>query len=106
MGLMWGFPTFFFQPRMSIDDLIDPVRQQLAELGFELVDLRRSGSTQHGRRPPPPIRASIGESRSVPDSIGEASGAVSRVGPQYRRRKTASGNGQERARTLSKQVLQ
>jgi len=32
---------------MSIDDLIDPVRQQLAELGFELVDLRRSGSTQH-----------------------------------------------------------
>jgi ribosome maturation factor RimP len=32
---------------MSIDELIDPVRQQLAELGFELVDLRRSGSTQH-----------------------------------------------------------
>jgi ribosome maturation factor RimP len=32
---------------MSIDALIDPVRQQLAELGFELVDLRRSGSTQH-----------------------------------------------------------
>jgi ribosome maturation factor RimP len=32
---------------MSIDDLIHPVRQQLAELGFELVDLRRSGSTQH-----------------------------------------------------------
>jgi len=32
---------------MSIDELIDPVRHQLAELGFELVDLRRSGSTQH-----------------------------------------------------------
>lgn len=32
---------------MTIDDLISPVRQQLAELGFELVDLRRSGSTQH-----------------------------------------------------------
>lgn len=47
VGLMWGFPTFFFQPRMSIDELIDPVRHQLAELGFELVDLRRSGSTQH-----------------------------------------------------------
>jgi ribosome maturation factor RimP len=31
---------------MSLDDLIDPVRQQLAELGFELVDLRRGGSTQ------------------------------------------------------------
>ena len=43
---MWGFPHIFFQPRMSIDDLINPVRQQLAELGFELVDLRRGGSTQ------------------------------------------------------------
>lgn len=32
---------------MSLDDLIDPVRQQVAELGFELVDLRRSGSTLH-----------------------------------------------------------
>jgi ribosome maturation factor RimP len=31
---------------MSIDDLIHPVRRQLAELGFELVDLRRGGSTQ------------------------------------------------------------
>jgi ribosome maturation factor RimP len=47
VGLMWGSPHIFFQPRMSIDDLIDPVRQQLAGLGFELVDLRRSGSTQH-----------------------------------------------------------
>ena len=42
---MWGFPHIFFQPRMSFDDLIDPVRQQVAELGFELVDLRRSGPT-------------------------------------------------------------
>lgn len=32
---------------MSLDDLIEPVRQQVAELGFELVDLRRSGSTLH-----------------------------------------------------------
>ncbi len=32
---------------MSLDDLLHPVRQQVAELGFELVDLRRSGSTQH-----------------------------------------------------------
>jgi ribosome maturation factor RimP len=32
---------------MTLDDLIDPVRRQLAELGFELVDLRRSGSTEH-----------------------------------------------------------
>jgi ribosome maturation factor RimP len=31
---------------MSIDELIHPVRQQLAGLGFELVDLRRGGSTQ------------------------------------------------------------
>jgi len=31
---------------MSIDDLIDPVRQLVAALGFELVDLRRSGSPQ------------------------------------------------------------
>ena len=31
---------------MSSDDLIEPVRQHLAELGFELVDLRRSGSPQ------------------------------------------------------------
>jgi ribosome maturation factor RimP len=44
--MMWGSPHIFFQPRMSFDDLIDPVRQQLAELGFELVDLRRGGSTQ------------------------------------------------------------
>ena len=47
VGLMWGSPHIFFQPRMSIDELTDPVRQQLAELGFELVDLRRSGPTQH-----------------------------------------------------------
>jgi ribosome maturation factor RimP len=32
---------------MSLDDLLDPIRQQVADLGFELVDLRRSGSTQH-----------------------------------------------------------
>jgi ribosome maturation factor RimP len=32
---------------MSFDELLDPVNRQLAELGFELVDLRRSGSTQH-----------------------------------------------------------
>jgi ribosome maturation factor RimP len=44
---MWGSPHIFFQPRMSIDDLISPVRHQLAELGFDLVDLRRSGSTEH-----------------------------------------------------------
>ncbi len=31
---------------MSIDELLHPVRQQVAELGFELVDLRRGGSTQ------------------------------------------------------------
>ncbi|HEV8125771.1 MAG TPA: ribosome maturation factor RimP [Gemmatimonadales bacterium] len=31
---------------MSLDDLIDPVRQLVAALGFELVDLRRSGSPQ------------------------------------------------------------
>jgi ribosome maturation factor RimP len=31
---------------MSIDDLIDPVRQLVAALGFELVDLRRSGSPE------------------------------------------------------------
>lgn len=43
---MWGSPHIFFQPRMSLDDLTDPVRQQVALLGFELVDLRRSGSTQ------------------------------------------------------------
>ncbi|MEO8200836.1 MAG: hypothetical protein ABI679_09980, partial [Gemmatimonadota bacterium] len=40
-------PTFFFSPRMSLDDLIDPIRQQVAELGFELVDLRHSGPTLH-----------------------------------------------------------
>ena len=44
---MWGSPHIFFQPRMSLDDLIDPVRQQLAEFGFELVDLRRGGSALH-----------------------------------------------------------
>jgi ribosome maturation factor RimP len=31
---------------MSLDDLLDPVRQQVATLGFELVDLRYRGSTE------------------------------------------------------------
>lgn len=46
---------------MSFDDLIYPVRQQVAALGFELVDLRRSGSAQR-----PLLQVRIDRPDSVP----------------------------------------
>lgn len=44
---------------MSFDDLTDPVRQLVPALGFELVDLRRSGSPQ---RPLLQVRVDLPES--------------------------------------------
>src|SRR5215210_6697237 len=48
---MWGSsPTFFFRTLMSVvmsvDALLDPIRAHVAELGFELVDLRRAGTVE------------------------------------------------------------
>ena len=45
---MWGSsPAFFFlQPPMSVDTLLAPIRDHIAGLGFELVDLRHVGTLQ------------------------------------------------------------
>jgi ribosome maturation factor RimP len=42
---MWGIPPHFFSfSAMSVDALLVPIRDHIAGLGFELVDLRRTGT--------------------------------------------------------------
>lgn len=76
---------------MSFDDLIDPVRQLVAALGFELVDLRRSGSPE---RPLLQVRVDLPESGPGHGVTAEDCVRVSRalerfleergaVGPRY-----------------------
>ncbi len=43
---MGVFPHIFFDLWMPLDLLIDPIRRQVAALGFELVDLKHSGASQ------------------------------------------------------------
>ena len=46
---MGEFPHIFFQPAvMALEHLLDPIRQHVTELGFELVDFRAGGG---GERP-------------------------------------------------------
>jgi hypothetical protein len=66
--MLWGeFPHIFFlaplksaMSPMSADALLDPIRAHLAELGFELVDLRRTGTPN---RPIFQVRVDRPESR-------------------------------------------
>ncbi|HEX3234415.1 MAG TPA: ribosome maturation factor RimP [Gemmatimonadales bacterium] len=76
---------------MSVDALIDPIRDHIAELGFELVDLRRSGTMQ---RPILQVRVDRPDSRPGQGVTADDCAGISRslerflesramVGPRY-----------------------
>ena len=89
---MWGSsPTFFFSPPMSADALLVPIRDHLTELGFELVDLRRTGTLE---RPILQVRVDRPDSRPGHGVTADDCAAISRslerflesralVGPRY-----------------------
>src|SRR3954452_22190270 len=76
---------------MSVDALIAPIRDHIAELGFELVDLRRTGTVQ---RPILQVRVDRPESRPGQGVTADDCATISRslerflesrglVGPRY-----------------------
>jgi len=76
---------------MSADALLDPIRDHVAELGFELVDLRRTGTLQ---RPILQVRVDRPDSRPGHGVTADDCAAISRslerllegrgmVGPRY-----------------------
>jgi ribosome maturation factor RimP len=76
---------------MSVDALIAPIRDHIAELGFELVDLRRSGTVQ---RPILQVRVDRPDSRPGQGVTADDCAGISRslerflesramVGPRY-----------------------
>lgn len=90
---MWGSsPTFFFlQPPMSVDALLVPIRDHLAGLGFELVDLRHVGTVE---RPILQVRVDRPDSRPGHGITADDCAGISRslerfletgamVGPRY-----------------------
>ena len=89
---MWGSsPTFFFLLPMSADALLGPIRDHLAGLGFELVDLRRTGTLQ---RPILQVRVDRPDSRPGQGVTADDCAGISRslerflesramVGPRY-----------------------
>jgi ribosome maturation factor RimP len=90
---MWGkFPHIFFpSPPMSADALLAPIRDHIAELGFELVDLRRTGTLQ---RPILQVRVDRPDSRPGQGVTADDCAVISRslerflesramVGPRY-----------------------
>jgi ribosome maturation factor RimP len=86
------FPHIFFpSPPMSADALLAPIRDHVATLGFELVDLRRAGTLQ---RPILQVRIDRPDSRPGQGVTADDCAAVSRslerflesramVGPRY-----------------------
>jgi ribosome maturation factor RimP len=90
---MWGSsPTFFFTSLpMSADALLAPIRDHIVQLGFELVDLRRTGTLQ---RPILQVRVDRPDSRPGQGITADDCAAISRslerfletralVGPRY-----------------------
>ena len=89
---MWGSsPTFFFPQPMSVDALLAPIRDHIAGLGFELVDLRRVGTLQ---RPILQVRVDRPDSRPGQGVTADDCAGISRslerflesramVGPRY-----------------------
>ncbi|HEY0350489.1 MAG TPA: ribosome maturation factor RimP [Gemmatimonadales bacterium] len=76
---------------MSADSLLAPIRDHIAELGFELVDLRRTGTLQ---RPTLQVRVDRPDSRPGQGVTADDCAAISRslerfletramVGPRY-----------------------
>jgi ribosome maturation factor RimP len=86
------FPHIFFpSPPMSADALLVPIRDHVAGLGFELVDLRRTGTLQ---RPILQVRVDRPDSRPGQGITADDCAAISRslerflesramVGPRY-----------------------
>ena len=86
------FPHIFFPtPPMSADALLVPIRDHIAGLGFELVDLRRAGTLQ---RPILQVRVDRPDSRPGQGITADDCAAISRslerflesramVGPRY-----------------------
>ena len=86
------FPHIFFpSPPMSADALLVPIRDHVAGLGFELVDLRRTGTLQ---RPILQVRVDRPDSRPGQGVTADDCAAISRslerflesramVGPRY-----------------------
>jgi ribosome maturation factor RimP len=86
------FPHIFFpSPPMSADALLAPIRNHVTGLGFELVDLRRTGSLQ---RPILQVRVDRPDSRPGQGVTADDCAAISRslerflessamVGPRY-----------------------
>jgi len=86
------FPHIFFpSPPMSADALLVPIRDHIAELGFELVDLRRTGTLQ---RPILQVRVDRPDSRPGQGITADDCAGISRslerflesramVGPRY-----------------------
>jgi ribosome maturation factor RimP len=86
------FPHIFFpSPPMSADALLGPIRDHIAGLGFELVDLRRTGTLQ---RPILQVRVDRPDSRPGQGVTADDCAAISRslerflesramVGPRY-----------------------
>ena len=89
---MWGSsPTFLFRFAMSEDSLLGLIRSRVAELGFELVNLRRTGTAE---RPILQVRVDRPESRPghgvtaedcvlVSRSLERTLEATAMVGPRY-----------------------
>ena len=86
------FPHIFFpSPPMSADALLVPIRDHVAGLGFELVDLKRTGTLQ---RPILQVRVDRSDSRPGQGITADDCAAISRslerflesramVGPRY-----------------------
>jgi ribosome maturation factor RimP len=86
------FPHIFFpSPPMSADALLAPIRDHVSELGFELVDLRRTGTLQ---RPILQVRVDRPDSRPGQGITADDCAMISRslerflesramVGPRY-----------------------
>jgi ribosome maturation factor RimP len=86
------FPHIFFpSPPMSADALLAPIRDHITGLGFELVDLRRTGTLQ---RPILQVRVDRPDSRPGQGVTADDCAAISRslerflessamVGPRY-----------------------
>ena len=86
------FPHIFFpSPPMSVDALLVPIRDHITGLGYELVDLRRTGTLQ---RPILQVRVDRPDSRPGQGVTADDCAAISRslesfletramVGPRY-----------------------
>jgi len=85
------FPHIFFPLPMSVDALLNPIRAHLDGLGFELVDLRRTGTIQ---RPILQVRVDRPDSRPGQGVTADDCAGISRslerflearamVGPRY-----------------------